>query len=151
MGQVNIRQAASAQSYQRVVFALGLPDGRDSNAYLARAFQHYNRIRRQWRRSGQRSPARGYAEHGSGARFTGLDIRFSKRFRFEAPACKQAKELRAFRQLELVVDAFNVLNHPNLTNIVGDVSSPLFGKATAALPARTIQVALRFSFRACRE
>jgi len=88
---------------------------------------------------------------GQGPGFTGLDIRFSKRFRFEAPACKQAKELRAFRQLELVVDAFNVLNHPNLTNIVGEVSSPLFGKATAALPARTIQVALRFSFRACRE
>src|SRR5207302_10518532 len=88
---------------------------------------------------------------GQGPSLTGLDIRFSKRFRFEAPACKQAKELRAFRQLELVVDAFNVLNHPNLAKIVGEVSSPLFGKATAALPARTIQVALRFSFRACRE
>ena len=88
---------------------------------------------------------------GQGPSFTGLDVRFSKRFRFEAPACKQAKELRAFRQLELVVDAFNVLNHPNLTNVVGEVSSSLFGKATAALPARTIQVALRFSFRACRE
>src|SRR5207245_7233781 len=68
MGEGNIRQATPAQSYRHMVFALGLPDGRDSNAYLARAFQHYNWIRRQWRRSGQRSPARGYAEHRSGAK-----------------------------------------------------------------------------------
>src|SRR3989442_2082398 len=68
MGEGNIRKATWAQSYERVVLALGLPDGQHSNPYLARAFQHYNWIRRQWRRSGQRSPARGYAEHGSRAK-----------------------------------------------------------------------------------
>src|SRR5205807_10202121 len=89
MGQVNIRQAASAQSYQRVVFALGLPDGRDSNAYLARAFQHYNRIRRQWRRSGQRSPARGYAEHGSRAKLYWAGYSFLETLSLRS-ACLQA-------------------------------------------------------------
>src|SRR2546426_11716466 len=70
-------------------------------------------------------PPGGTRNTGQGPSLTGLDIRFSKRFRFEAPACKQAKKLGRCSHLELVWQAFNVLKHTNLTNIVVEVSSPL--------------------------
>jgi len=48
--------------------------------------------------------------------------------------------------LEFSVDAFNAINHTNVTSIIGVVSSPLFGKANAAGPARTIQFSTKYSF-----
>jgi hypothetical protein len=56
-----------------------------------------------------------------------------------------------FRKMELSLDAFNLFNHTNLTNIIGQVSSPRFGQAASALPARTIQMSLRFNFRGSRD
>ena len=53
--------------------------------------------------------------------------------------------------MELSIDAFNLFNHANLTNIIGQVSSPRFGQATNALAGRTIQMSLRFNFRAARD
>ena len=46
----------------------------------------------------------------------------------------------------VAVDAFNVLNRVNYTTIVGNQSSPFFGRPVAAAPARRIQLALRFRF-----
>jgi hypothetical protein len=47
---------------------------------------------------------------------------------------------------ELYVQAFNLLNHTNPLNFTGVQTSPFFGHATAALPARRIESGLRFSF-----
>src|SRR5207244_1754008 len=41
---------------------------------------------------------------------------------------------------------FNFINHTNVSNIVGVVSSPLFGQADAAGLARTIQLSVKYSF-----
>ena len=49
-------------------------------------------------------------------------------------------------RLDLYAQAFNVLNHTNLTNFNGVLSSPFYGRATAALPGRRVETGLRFSF-----
>ena len=43
-------------------------------------------------------------------------------------------------------DAFNVLNHVIYAGYVGNVLSPFFGQAVAALPTRRLQVTARFKF-----
>lgn len=48
--------------------------------------------------------------------------------------------------LDFYVQAFNVLNHVNLTNFSGVETSPFFGVATAAQPGRRIEGGTRFSF-----
>jgi hypothetical protein len=50
------------------------------------------------------------------------------------------------RVLTFGVEGFNVLNHPNVSNYVGTVGSPLFGQPTAALAGRQMQVSARFKF-----
>ena len=47
---------------------------------------------------------------------------------------------------EFYVQAYNVLNHANRTNFTGVQTSPFFGRATSAFPARRIESGLRFSF-----
>ncbi len=47
---------------------------------------------------------------------------------------------------EVYVQAYNLLNHTNPLNFTGVQTSPFFGRATAALPARRIESGLRFSF-----
>jgi hypothetical protein len=49
-------------------------------------------------------------------------------------------------RLDLYAQAFNVLNHTNLTGFNGVLSSPFYGRATASLPGRRIETGLRFSF-----
>ena len=48
--------------------------------------------------------------------------------------------------LELTLDLFNALDRVNPTAFVGAVSSPLFGRATAARTPRTAQLSLRYRF-----
>jgi hypothetical protein len=48
--------------------------------------------------------------------------------------------------LELGVDAFNVLNRVNVKNYVGIQSSPFFGRANTANPARQVQFSMKFHF-----
>ena len=55
------------------------------------------------------------------------------------------------RDLEFNVDVFNVLNRNNLTDVVGELSSPLFGRANASLQARTVQLSVKFNFRTYRK
>jgi len=50
------------------------------------------------------------------------------------------------RILTVAFDAFNVLNHVNYVSYVGNLKSPFFGQAVAALPARRLQVTTRFKF-----
>jgi hypothetical protein len=46
----------------------------------------------------------------------------------------------------LALDAFNAFNHVNYQSYVGVLSSPFFGEPVSALPARRLQVSLRFRF-----
>jgi Carboxypeptidase regulatory-like domain len=46
----------------------------------------------------------------------------------------------------IAVDAFNLPNRVNFAQFVGNESSPFFGQAVAALPARRLQFTLRFKF-----
>ena len=48
--------------------------------------------------------------------------------------------------VSVAVDAFNLPNRVNFAQYVGNESSPFFGKAVAALPARRLQFTLRFKF-----
>ena len=75
---------------------------------------------------------------GSGPGIIKVDARFSKRFRLER---NQGRP-----ELELAFDAFNLFNNVNFKNFVGVLSSPFFGRANAALPARQLQTSLRFRF-----
>jgi len=88
---------------------------------------------------------------GDGPGFVQTDLRVSKLFNFYKGALNKDGDVSGFRKMELSFDAFNLFNHTNLTNIIGEVSSPRFGQATSALPGRTIQMSLRFNFRAARE
>jgi hypothetical protein len=47
---------------------------------------------------------------------------------------------------EFYVQAYNLLNHTNPINFTGVQTSPFYGRATSALPARRIESGLRFSF-----
>ncbi|HEX5424844.1 MAG TPA: TonB-dependent receptor [Candidatus Acidoferrales bacterium] len=48
--------------------------------------------------------------------------------------------------LMLAIDAFNVLNRVNYAGFVGNLSSPFFGQAIAALSPRELQFSLGFKF-----
>ena len=48
--------------------------------------------------------------------------------------------------IELRAEAFNILNHVNLTNPTTTLNSTLFGKVTSALDPRIMQFALKLLF-----
>jgi hypothetical protein len=75
------------------------------------------------------------------------DLRISKLFTFFKGPLNADGDVSGFRKMEISFDAFNLFNHTNLTSIIGEISSPRFGQATSALPARTIQMSIRFNFR----
>lgn len=81
---------------------------------------------------------------GRGPGMVQLDVRLTKVFSLSAPS--GAEHRRSRRTVEFSVDALNAINHRNVTNVVGVVSSPLFGQADAAGPARTIQLSAKYSF-----
>lgn len=64
-----------------------------------------------------------------------LDLRWQRTFR-----------LREQMDVGLTVDAFNALNRVNYAGFVGNLSSPFFGRAVAARPARRLQLGLRLEF-----
>lgn len=75
-----------------------------------------------------------------GPGFAQLDLRWSREF-FLAKAKKDKGPIVA-----VAVDAFNVLNRLNYAGYVGNLSSPFFGQAVAARPARRLQLSARFTF-----
>jgi hypothetical protein len=77
---------------------------------------------------------------GQGPGYVVLDLRWFREFRFR-PASKDKGPSLTFS-----LDAFNVLNHTNYVTYVGSLSSPLFGKAVLAQPARKLQLGARFQF-----
>ncbi len=50
------------------------------------------------------------------------------------------------RTLTPAIDAFNVLNRVNSNQFVGNLSSPFFGRALSAQPARRLQFSLRLRY-----
>jgi hypothetical protein len=48
--------------------------------------------------------------------------------------------------IELYVQAYNALNHVNALNYSGVLTSPFFGQATSAGPARRVEIGTRFTF-----
>ncbi len=75
---------------------------------------------------------------GQGPGLAALDLRLSKKLRFGDSGHWPEVEVRA--------DAFNVLNRVNFTRYIGTLSSPFFGRANAALPAREVQLSLKLEF-----
>jgi hypothetical protein len=72
--------------------------------------------------------------------YANVDIRLSKRF------VLGSHREHGTKYLEMRIDAFNALNQVNATNYIGVLSSPLFGQANSALPARQIQLSMKSSF-----
>jgi len=80
---------------------------------------------------------------GLGGGLVQVNLRFSKVFEARRLLKKHKKD---FNNLELSVDSFNILNHTNYDHFVGVLNSPFYGRANAALAARTVQVSLRYSW-----
>lgn len=81
---------------------------------------------------------------GGGPGMVQLDVRLTKIFSLERTS--DGKHHHSRRSMEFSADAFNAINHTNVTNIIGVLSSPLFGQAAAASAARTIQLSAKYSF-----
>ena len=102
---------------------------------------------------------------GNGPGYATVDLHFAKRFVFHtaqgssdalraetasspattAGAGAESSEGRAY-QLEFSMDAFNALNQTNFKNYVGTLTSPFFGRATAANPPRQVQLSVKAHF-----
>jgi hypothetical protein len=79
---------------------------------------------------------------GRGPRTIQLDLRLAKTFNL--PRLPRGNNRDSF---DITVDVFNAINRVNVTNIVGVLSSPFFGRGNSASPARTVQFGLRYRFR----
>ena len=75
---------------------------------------------------------------GRGPGFAQVDVHFSRSFHFE----KNKHRPRA----EVGVDAFNVTNSVNDKDYIGTLTSPFFGRANAANPAREVQLSVQLYF-----
>lgn len=78
------------------------------------------------------------SKQGFGA--ANLDLRLSREFKLTDRDKDEAPSL------DVSVEAFNVLNRVNHTNVVGNLSSPFFGHPVAARAARRLQLRLEFKF-----
>jgi hypothetical protein len=79
---------------------------------------------------------------GQGAGLAQLDLRYTKLFRLPRLFNRDG----AANNVDLSIDAFNVLNHTNYDTYVGVTSSALFDGPVTALPARTVQFSIRYRF-----
>jgi hypothetical protein len=75
-----------------------------------------------------------------GPGFAQLDLRWSREF----PLTKQKKDEGP--KLTVGMNALNVTNRVNFAGYVGNLSSPFFGQAVAARPARRLQLTFQFAF-----
>jgi hypothetical protein len=102
---------------------------------------------------------------GAGPGYASVDFHLSKRIAFAKTEGKAAAARPAGRVaggsilnvgaerpegrrpwLEVSIDAFNVFNRVNFKDYVGTQSSPFFGRANAANPARQLQFSMKFHF-----
>ena len=73
---------------------------------------------------------------GRGPAFADIDLRVAKRFVLR-------EKSKGSQDVELRLDAFNLLNHVNYYNYVGTLTSPYFGRANDAHVPREIQLSVR--------
>ena len=73
---------------------------------------------------------------GRGPAFADIDLRVTKRFVLRDKS-------KGSQDVELRLDAFNLLNHVNYFNYVGTLTSPYFGRANDAHVPREIQLSVR--------
>src|SRR5262245_28887530 len=81
--------------------------------------------------------------------FAQLDLRLTRRIRGIPAPFKNGHpsgDSGGSGDLLISADAFNALNRTNFNRIVGEQSSTLFGQANSALPARTLQLSIKYSF-----
>lgn len=79
---------------------------------------------------------------GRGAGSAQVNLRLTKLFSVPRPFNND----RRSKNLQLNIDAFNALNHVNLSNFIGEQSSPFFGQAVTARQPRTVQLSMKYSF-----
>jgi len=72
-----------------------------------------------------------------------LDVRLTRVLRIGRPI--NGGDAQA-QTVDVSIDAFNVLNHINVSEVVGVESSPLFGRAVSASKARTLQLSVKYRF-----
>ncbi|PYQ86215.1 MAG: hypothetical protein DMG03_07570 [Acidobacteria bacterium] len=82
---------------------------------------------------------------GRGPGFAQLDLRLIKSI--AVVHVDDAAQRQRRNAIELMVDVFNALNRTNVVAIVGDMSSPFFGRGNVAAMARSVQFSLRYTFR----
>ena len=75
-----------------------------------------------------------------GPSYADLDLRLSRDFYFDKAKKEKGKVTT------VGFEAFNVVNHANFVSYVGNLQSPFFGQAVAALPTRRLQLTARFKF-----
>jgi hypothetical protein len=78
---------------------------------------------------------------GRGPSFAEVDLRLAKRFML-----REGSKSKSAEYMDVRLDAFNLLNHINLANYVGTLSSPYFGRANDAHVPREIQLSVRVHF-----
>jgi carboxypeptidase family protein len=86
---------------------------------------------------------------GQGPEFAQLDLRLTRRIRGIPTPFKNrhgSGDSAGPGDLLISADAFNALNRANLNRIVGEQSSTFFGRANSSLPARTLQLSIKYSF-----
>jgi len=83
---------------------------------------------------------------GQGPGLAQLDLRLTKLFSVPRPFNGFNRSKNDSPNLEISIDVFNAFNHTNFGNFIGAQSSPFFGQANFALPARTIQFSTRYRF-----
>ncbi|PYR61647.1 MAG: hypothetical protein DMF91_09225 [Acidobacteria bacterium] len=76
-----------------------------------------------------------------GPGYADLDLRWSRNI-----VVRNGKGQDDERALTIGIDAFNVLNRVNYVSYVGNLSSPLFGRAISAQPPRRLQLSIRARF-----
>lgn len=112
---------AEAESGRPYTLTTGRDDNRDG-----RALDRPPGVRR----NGLRGPGR-----------VTVDVRWSREF-----PLRRAKGKEEPPSVEIALDAFNVMNHVNPTRMVGNQSSPFFGRAVAAEAPRRLQLSLQIKF-----
>jgi hypothetical protein len=75
---------------------------------------------------------------GPGPGYASIDLHLAKNFRLRGESSKP--------KIAIGLDAFNVFNTANYKSFVGVMTSPYFGHANSAYPARELQVFLLLKF-----
>ncbi len=78
---------------------------------------------------------------GAGPGFADVDLRIAKKV-----ILREKRKGKASQDVEVRLDAFNLLNHVNYINYVGTLTSPYFGRANDAHVPRQIQLSVRVRF-----